>query len=153
VDDFAQAVAALQELTSQAESRSYLLTERYEEALNDLVRNPNRPGARDELIKVAVANARKKLARRAERAPLPATPTVEIVAETAIRYSTPPPESASPAPWVDRLRPRSRRLLGLTALGFPPRELALLENLTPQQTWVALSRARTEGRVCLLEAA
>lgn len=147
MNDFAHAVATLQGYAHRAESRNYILAERYEEALNDLVRNPGRVGNPAELVDAALTNARQKLAHRGRAMPRPATPTLAaleplgvlgVVAEVA------PEESPS---WPDALKPRTRRLLGLTALGYKPRDIAALENIAPATVWVALSRARAEARL------
>ncbi len=153
MNEFAQAVATLQGYAGTAASRSHYLTERYDEALNDLLRNPARAGDAGELVDAALANARKKLAHRPALMPRAASDSLARLDETGATGTAPEPAVADELPaWFTKLKPRTRRLIALTALGFPPREVARLEGLTPQQSWVALSRARLRARA-LLEAA
>jgi hypothetical protein len=148
VNQFAQAVATLQGYAQHAESRSHFLTERYEEALNDLVRNPHRAGDAAVLVDGALANARKKLAHRGELMPRPASPTLEALdAVGGCGQTAAPALPEEPPQWAAALKPRSRRLVGLTAIGFRAVDLARLEELSTPQTWVALSRARAEARL------
>lgn len=146
MNDFAQAVATLQGYAQRAQSRNYVLAERYDEALNDIVRNPGRSGSATELVDISLANARKKLAHRAAVMPRPATPTLELLGPLGGLGIAVAADLSEPVGWPQALRPRTRRLLGLTALGFRPRDLAVLDATSPAQARVALCRARAEGR-------
>ena len=64
-DDVAVAILRMQNGVRRLETRSLFLTERYEAALDDLVRNPHRTGEPRHLIRNALSNARKRNARRA----------------------------------------------------------------------------------------
>jgi DNA-directed RNA polymerase specialized sigma24 family protein len=154
LDEFVQAVATLQGYTRTAASRSHYLTERYDEALNDLIRNPDRPGDSDRLVAVAVSNSRKKIALRGVRTPRAASDALAILEITGGARTTSPPSEPQELPeWFTRLRPRSRHLLGLSALGFRPAEIAQIEGVSPKYAWEALSRARAEARALIEEAA
>jgi hypothetical protein len=64
--DLAEAVTLLQARLSRYKSRDYWRTEQAEEALNLLLAELNRKGDAKQLVRNALADARKKLARRAE---------------------------------------------------------------------------------------
>jgi hypothetical protein len=157
LNEFEQAVAELQGCAQTAAPRSHYLTERYDEALNDLIRNPDRPGDVDRLIGAAINNSRKKIALRRAPTPRAASDVLLILEITGGSGTTPAPREPDELPeWFTRLSPRARRLLGLSALGFRPAEIAQIaqiEGVSPKYAWEALSRARAEARASIEAAA
>jgi DNA-directed RNA polymerase specialized sigma24 family protein len=154
LNEFVQAVAELQGCARTAASRSHYLTERYDEALNDLVRNPDRPGDAARLVGIAINNGRKKIAHRATRTPRAASDALAIIEITGGAETTPAPAEPEELPeWFTDLSPRTRQLLGLSALGFRPAEIAEIEGVSPKYAWESLSRARAEARALIKRAA
>jgi DNA-directed RNA polymerase specialized sigma24 family protein len=150
MNEFAKAAATLQRITQTSASRSHFLTERYDEALNDLVRNPDRPGDARQLVDVALTNSRKKLAHRAPVTPRASSETLDLLEPTGGIGTTAAPTEPDELPdWFVKLRPRTRRLIGLSALGFEPGDVARLDGVSRKSAWEALSRARAEARAAL----
>lgn len=136
------AVAALQGRCSR-ERRQYD-GEVLEEALDDLVRNPQRRGEPDYLAGSAVARARTKLRRRAEIAPCVSLEKVAgLVVDDNGKH-----EAIMARDVVDRisLPSRDRRYLHLVAAGAESREIAEHEGVSLPLARVRLSRARKRVR-------
>lgn len=143
------AVKALQDRCSREQRQN--LGEVLEEALDDLVRNPDRPGDPDFLAGSAVARARTKLKRRAEIAP---TVPLEKVSEPATGDSA-KHEAMLARDAIERsdLTARDRHYLRLVAAGADSREIAELEGVAVSLARVRLSRARNRARRVWKEAA
>src|SRR5581483_200603 len=67
--DTAEAVRILQSRLRAAETHDFRRAERYEAALDDLVRSPDRPGPVGHLVRNATSYGRKRAVRRARIAP------------------------------------------------------------------------------------
>lgn len=126
-----------------------------EEALSDIVRNPDRDSDAEHQSGSAVARARTKVKRRrdilgpvirldapagapAQQLPPPQPPTIDDVAKQ---------EAILIKDALDRgLSESDRDLLDLASLGFTAAEIADVEATDPARIRVRLSRARTRAR-------
>jgi len=143
------AVMALQDRCSHEQRQN--VGEVLEEALDDLVRNPDRQGDPNFLAGSAVARARTKLNRRAEIAP---TVPLEKVSEPAIDDSA-KHEAVLARDAVERggLTARDRHYLHLVAAGADSREIAELEGVAVSLARLRVCRARHRARRVWQEAA
>lgn len=150
------AVSAIQALQGRALAASQQDEgEVFEEALSDLVRNPNRDSDADHQAGSAVARARTKVKRRRDL--LGPLIRLDAPGDAPVGQMAPPQP-----PLVDdvakhdailardalarRLSEKDRALLDLTSVGFTAAELAELEATDPARIRVRLSRARARAR-------
>ena len=134
-----------------------------EEALDDLVRSPERIGDHDHLVGSALARARTKVHRRRRLAPVvarideqpeaPATDSVLTV--TPITTDNESHELIEVRDLIERssLPARDRGYLRLVSTGFDARDIASLEELPLSQVRVRMSRAHRRARELWKEAA
>jgi hypothetical protein len=142
--DVATAIASMQSLVSRYESNNYWRAEQAEEALNILLLQPERQGNPRYLARNALADAAKKLKRRAAQTSDPelapdwiknqVTDGLEfLLIETADLLSR-------------RLNPRDRALLAQAYRGISLDEMAQSLRLPIARIRERLSRARLRAR-------
>jgi hypothetical protein len=143
------AIRALQDRCSRERRKN--VGEVLEEALDDLVRNPNRDGDPDFLAGSAVARARTKLKRRAEIAPsVPLENVSEPATDDRGKHEVLMAKDA-----VERsgLTAKDRCYLRLVATGAGSREIAELEGVAVSLARVRVSRAHSRARRIWADAA
>jgi hypothetical protein len=146
-EDIADAVGFLQHLSDRYGSRNFFLGRRYDEALDDLLRQPERHGDPRVLAQGALRNAAKKIDRRNQIALI--EPVGDRLPEVLFE-----PEVATEVPaWFRGLAAPDRAALGLVALGFGPAAAAQQLDLPAERFRVRLFRARSRAAVALAVAA
>lgn len=147
-DDVAQAVRYLQELCLRRGRQNFQLNQRCEEALDDLVRSPNRVGPPHWLVRDATRNATKKLQARTEIATVEPRGNVHLIDAGVLAQ-----EPSDRVVWFEQLTHCDRELVGMLALGFNAADLAAVEGTTSEAVYPRLSRARARARAAYAAAA
>jgi hypothetical protein len=152
--DTAEAVRILQDRLRAAERHDFRRAERFEAALDDLVRNPDRPGPVGHLVRNATSYGRKRAVRRAQLAPrYDATPQAAADGESVTREVVVVDDTVAQLEvdlrdLVDRagLGPSDRTLVHLVLSGATVAEVADRSGVPRARLDVRLSRARTRLR-------
>lgn len=151
--DTADAVRILQERLRSAETRDFRRAERYEAALDDLVRNPGRSGPVGHLVRNATSHGRRRAVRRARLAPrhepkpviddTPMTPReVLVVDDTGSQLEIELRDLIDRAP----LQPADRLVMRDILGGATPADIAEKSNVPRGRLDVRVSRARARLR-------
>lgn len=146
-EDVADAVGFLQHLSDRYGSRNFFLGRRYDEALDDLLRQPERRGDPRMLAQGALRNAAKKIDRRNQIA------LIEPVGDRLPEVSLEPEDVTELPVWFRDLAAPDRVALGLIALGFGPAAAAQQLELPAERFRVRLFRARSRAAGALAVAA
>jgi DNA-directed RNA polymerase specialized sigma24 family protein len=138
------ACAALYQRIARTQSFNQWETDRAEEALTELVNNPNRSDPPAHQVRNALSNASKKLRRRAEMDAY-FLPNLQFGIERAIPHDI--AESALDiASVLSRMPGAERMLLELAATGADSDDIAVELGLPVQRVRERLSRARRRAR-------
>jgi hypothetical protein len=142
--DIAGAIALLQARASFYESRDHWRTEQAEEALNLLLAQPERQGDPKYLVRNALADARKKLSRRAEILNLHGSEIDWLEEETSDDFAGLLIETTDFL--THCLDPADRALLELACCGEAADAIATRFGLPIARVREELSRARARAR-------
>jgi DNA-directed RNA polymerase specialized sigma24 family protein len=152
--DTASAVLILQDRLRAVESRDFRRAERYEAALDDLIRNPERAGPVGHLVRNAASYGLKRTARRSRLAPrqaltreapdrgVAAHREVLVTHDDAAQLAIDLHDLLDRAPLTDFERSALRRLAG----GAETRDIASDVAVPLPTVQVRISRARAKAR-------
>ncbi|MDR6766490.1 DNA-directed RNA polymerase specialized sigma24 family protein [Acidovorax delafieldii] len=139
-----EACVSLQRRIARMQGYNQWLTDQAEEALTELVNNPDRSSPPAHLIRNALANASKKLKRRSELGEA-FLPTMSFGSDRAA-YSTTTENIIDVGRVLDSIQVGPRALLERAADGADAEEIADELGLPAQRVRERLSRARAEAR-------
>lgn len=139
-----EACAALSRRIARTQGYNQWLTDQAEEALTELVNNPDRPDPPAHQIRNALSNASKKLKRRSELGEA-FLPTLSFGSDRAA-YSTTAENIIDVRRVLDAMQGMPRALLELAADGADADEIGDEIGLPAQRVRERLSRARAEAR-------